>query len=188
MASQSDFGDKLHTLTDYVEQIGDEPVEAIEGETGEGYSIQGYQCQHGTHAYLLLGTAEWNRFQLRYSVNIDQAVATRYIVSDPSEINERAMRRARDKLEQELDGKPPSEKKELRLNLMQILSREACIVEFETSKPFNIHGFNVDKRIYPYEEDFNLSDFNYAVQTVINLGWVGKDFILENYGLSEGGN
>lgn len=183
MSSGGDFGAKLHELTEYVERINDDPVDTIEGETGDGQPIQGYQCQHGGHIYLLMGSPEWEHFQLRYTINVDEAVALRYIVDDPSSVDEHVMRQARDRLEKELEGKPPREKKELRLNLTQILSREACIVEFDTTSPFNIHGFNLDKRIYPYEDDFQLSDFHYAVQTIINLGWVGKDFLLENYGL-----
>lgn len=191
MSEVRQFDSALDTLGRYVTQIGDEVDEEIEGTAG-GEKFYGYSCSHGTHTYLILGMKPWDYFAVKYPLNMDHGVALRRKAKQTDlpnmeevEVTEADIQNAREELNKELNGMPHQLRRELRLNLIEMLSREGCVVDLDTEEEVNIHGFNIDRKVFAYEDSFNLSDFESAVQTVINLGWVGKEFIAENYGFSQ---
>lgn len=190
MGSSDDIDQLLNTAEGYVPRIGDEIEEAIEGRTAEGDRVEGYSCSHGTHSYIVAGSPAWEFVQVQYPVKIDHAVALRTSKKQVDELGQvsfpnEKVREARERLEEELQATPPSERKKVRLNLMQIICREGVVVDLDTTEPFNIHGFTLSKRVFLNEEGVGITEFDTAVQSVVNLGWVGKDFLLENYGLLE---
>lgn len=190
MGGGQEFTDKLEDLKDLSERIGDDVGDRIEGETAEGALVEGFSCRHGAHDYLVVGTPEWEYFVIRYPVNIDEAVAIRHssleVERGGVNLPDNAIQEAREKLEQELNGQPPSQRRELRLNLLEIACREGCSINLDATHPLNIHGFQIDRSIFPYEESFGIQHYEYCVQTVINNGWVAKDLTLETYGLLKG--
>lgn len=139
--------------------------------------------------HLAMASPAWENILVRFNYNVD----ARYYaihhaeVSDPSEpieVTEQDVGTPRRELEEEVQDMPAVLKRKLSLNLKQILSREGCGVDFDTiSDPFNIHGFNVDRKVFPKGNEFHIADYSPAVQNVINFGWTGQDLLNECYGL-----
>ena len=48
-----------------------------------------------------------------------------------------------------------------------------------------VYGFQVNKKIFPYESGFSLQMFNDSVQAVISIGVDGENFLATTFGLSE---
>lgn len=189
MAAADDFEGRLDVILDFVERIGDEKISSIKGETGEGDLVEGFQCVHGSHQYQVVTSDAWEHISIQYTFSADAIWfvhnnMSSYEDSAAIRVSNEEAQKARRELESELKGYPSVEKREMLLNLKQILSREGCGVDFDTiSEPYNIHGFSVTKKLYPYKGEFYIGDFEKSVQNVINFGWTAKDLILEFYGL-----
>lgn len=48
-----------------------------------------------------------------------------------------------------------------------------------------IHGFQVTKKIYPYEDEFRLQEFNDSVQAVVSIGVSGDSFLGTTFGIGD---
>ena len=182
--------ERLNIATNYVDRIGDETIREIEGETADGRPVEGVKCEHGEHIYLVLTATGQEHVTLRYSVSGDEAWHVRTLprtldLDDPRiNISQSDIQQARSELQNELEAQPDEIKREFRLNLLELLSKEGCALTLDTENgPLNIHGFTIDKSCYIHDDDFGVGDFDYAVQTIVNLGWVGGSLLVENYGL-----
>lgn len=186
MGNNYTINQSLEIAEDYLTRLGDEVDERVEGIVGPGDELKGLACKHGTHSYLVLAAEPWEWVTLQYPVNVDQAYAMRRLEMDESindiQISEAQIQRARSEFDQRLDEMPVTQKREFRLNLIHMLSREGTVLNFDTTSPLNIHGFKLGKKLFIHESNFSISDFHDGVQAVVNLGWVGKEFLLDNYG------
>jgi len=186
MNSSDGYQDALNQVTRYVKTIGDEIEEEIEGETEDGIPITGYSCSHGTHTYLILATEEDVYFNIQYPVSIDHAVAIKRAPNQGEvQISQSDINSARDYIENKLEAVPQSMRREIRTNLIHIISREGVAANLDTTKSINIHGFQLNKKIFPFDKSFNISKFEDTVQRIVNLGWVGKDYLADAYGIKE---
>ena len=185
MASKYDIEESLQASEDYIEILGHTVEDEIEGSVGED-SLRGLVCGHGSHTYLVMASDAWDWIRIRYPLNVDQVYAARRLSSDSDghtqQISDAEIQQGRRELDDRLDDMPSQDRRKFRINIIQMLSRENLILELDTTSPLNIHGFNLDKYLFISKRDFSVSDFHEGVQTVTNLGWVGKEFFLENYG------
>lgn len=186
-----DIDDRVEVIEEFIERKNDDRLGEVEGQTGGGGTVRGYEVAHGDHRYMAMATTDLEHLLVRFTVDVDAYYHVyENTDSSPSEesvqVTQQEMQEARKELEQELQDQPTVAKRELRLNLKQVLCREGCAVDFDTyADALNIHGFNVDKPVHPRPDGFWIGDFQQAVQNVINFGWTGKDLILEYYGLHQ---
>ena len=185
MDSGNSAEEPLQLAREYVQRLGDTVEEEFEGRVGDA-SLEGVSCRHGTHTYLVMASEAWEWLQLRYPLNLDQLYAIRRLETEDTEddiqLTDSKIRQARRELDDRLDDMPAVERREFRMNLIQMLSRGSVILSLDTTSPLNVHGFNLDTRVFISESSFGLGDFHSNLQTIINLGWVGEEFTLENYG------
>jgi hypothetical protein len=192
--SEQELDDALDEAKDKAEQLGDEVGEEIEGETGTGDVAKGFRSNHGTHTYIVAGATAWEHIVVRYPFNLDNAIAIRKATGgtpgnqQTTEITEQDIKSAQVDLDEKLSNQNDADLREFRLNLLQILCREGCALDLNTTKPHYVHGFDLDKKIFIYEDGMTISEYENAVQTIVNLGLAGKEYLLENYGLREGGD
>lgn len=190
MPSAQRFEEYLDQIVNLVERIGDEVVNEIEGQTEKGDRVQGYECLHGDHTYLVMVSPGWEHIAIRYEYSVDGLWYVHNEIRNLPEkeevqLSQEELKTARRNLETELQNYPDVEKREMRLNLKQILSREGCSVQFDTiTDSLNVHGFYVDKKVFHQNEEVHIGKFEKAVQNVINFGWTAKDLIAEYYGLT----
>jgi hypothetical protein len=79
---------------------------------------------------------------------------------------------------------PKKERREFRMNLMNILIGDGVIIELDTTSPLNIHGFNLDKKVFVHEDTVGIAEFSQIKQDVVSHGMVGREFVLDNYGFT----
>jgi hypothetical protein len=189
MPADEDFENALRRIEEYIQRTGDTVQANIDTTTEGEIRVQGYLCSHGSHTFQVLGTRDWEHFVVRYPLRVDQLLAIRQKSQQPTgeelRITQEEIQAGRERLDEALSQKDRGELRELRLNLIQLLAEGSCIVNLDTTAQLQIHGFDLDKQIYVYEDRFELSDFHEAVQRVINLGWIGRDLLLEGYGFTE---
>ncbi|XGI84102.1 hypothetical protein ACEU6E_02320 [Halorutilales archaeon Cl-col2-1] len=196
MPSQREFDTKLRELSNYVERIGDEVTGEVEGEA-DGSPLHGYECDHGGHKYRIIGTQDWEYFILRYSYQIygDYAVAQKLQraevpeASENQEVNinvdltDQDLQNAKEELYQQLSQESQEEVAQVRQKMIQMLSTPESAISFVPDDSQQIHGFNIDRKIFPYSERFGLSEFNRSVQTVVSLGFKGVEYLKNSYGI-----
>ncbi|MDY6775362.1 MAG: hypothetical protein SV253_04705 [Halobacteria archaeon] len=196
MPSQREFDTKLRELSNYVERIGDEVTGEVEGEA-DGSPLHGYECDHGGHKYRIIGTQDWEYFILRYSYQIygDYAVAQKLQraevpeASEDQEVNinvdltDQDLQNAKQELYQQLSQESQEEVAQVRQKMIQMLSTPESAISFVPDDSQQIHGFNIDRKIFPYSERFCLSEFNRSVQTVVSLGFKGVEYLKNSYGI-----
>lgn len=185
METESELQASLEEITSLVHRISDTVEDEISGKTNDGNPIRGLSCKHGDHLYLIFGAVGHEFFTIRYPVNVDHNIAFRRKVGDSAQISERDVMEAREFLDSKLDEVDPDLRREIRVNLIQMLSTGASAISLNTTKQLNIHGFDVDTKIFPQAPSFDVWNFERSVQSTISLGWVGKDYIGMAYGLKE---
>lgn len=188
MESISELEDTINFLAGYVNRIDDTVEEEIEGTTTDERPVLGLQCTHGSHLYVIIGALHDEFFSIRYPLSIDHNIAYRFSASD-DQISERDVQEARAFLDEKLDDVDEDLRREIRVNLIQMLTAGHSAPSLDTTKSLNIHGFDISTKIFPNAPSFDVWEFEKSVQCTINLGWVGKDYLGMAYGLKdEGGN
>lgn len=188
MSNNHSIEKALEVSSDYLKRLGDEVEDNFEG-SADGEPLEGLVCSHGAHTYLVMACRSWEWVQLRYPLNIDQLYAAQLWgegnISQSLELSEAEIQQARQELDDRLNRMPAKSRREFRMNLMHMLSREGMILELDTTTTLNIHGFNIDTKVFIFDPGFSLGDFHDNLQKIINLGWVGNEFLAENYGFGD---
>jgi hypothetical protein len=188
MAGQ-DLEESKKLLRDYVTRIGDEIKRVVDPSVASANVEEVFVCQHGTHIYHAIVLTDMEYVVLRYPFSVDETYAAQRAVKNGIEpenldITQDMLQRARRVLDNNLDEVSNNDLRDLRTNIIQALSKEGCAVELDTTESVYIHGFNIDKKIYLQDGSFSVSDFDYAAQTVVNFGWVGKTLLADAYNLT----
>lgn len=193
MASSQEFNDGLRIMAEFVDTIGDEIVQDLSGQTDQGASIDGYQCRHGSHQYQIIGTQIWEYFTIRYPYNAAQHHAALSAAADaklPSpegaqeiqvDVDDAAINRSISEIRDEIKS---DELDETRLDLMELLSEPGFAPNLEMDQEL-ITGFTIDKKVFPYGDGFDISDFENAVQGIVSIGWLGKEYLMQVYGIKD---
>jgi len=174
----------LEKAVDYLERLGDNVVDNVEGFSDSG-PVDGKVCEHGTHSYLVLYAEGWEWVQLQYPFSVDQIYAAKRLAEEGSdEITEAQIQQAREELDRRLNQMPVNERRKLRLNLIEMLSAGGLIAELDTTNQVNIHGFNVETKSFVGHNDYSIGDFHADLQHVIGNGWIGREFLVHNFGFA----
>lgn len=186
MPTQQEIGDALRRINRLVDDTGDEIEQDIEGETGEGASIEGYEVLHGGHTYQVVTSPVWEHFLVRYEYDfLEKVAALRALegaeppieiqIADGDKIEVAA------ELREDLDE---AQFREVRQGLIDRLSAPSLGAGLETHDAF-VYGFTVRARLYPYEEEISRAEFYDAVQSVVSLGWKGQEYLEHSYSLHD---
>lgn len=190
MPTGQEFSQGLRDIIDYCEKTNREVVDEIDGETGDGGSVSGYLIRHGNHDVITVGSPEWDFFRVEYQYSILSDIIQRQASNDNGELPEgfepsqghveAAQNRVESIFEEE---KSEEEIAQLRYNLIQMLSSpESGYKLLPPNGPY-IHGFEIQRRMFVYEEKFSPSDFNRAIQTVVSQGIPVKKFFQLSFNL-----
>lgn len=193
MISEDRFKEGLRTAKEYVGRVGGEVVgyNEVEGEA-DGYEVQGHACRHGDHNYVVIGTRDWEFFYVRYTVNLDQVYAVSQEVSDMGrttgevqvELTPEKLENAKEALDDELGGMDRDTLMEARSKVIELITRNGSTGGLDETRPGHIHGFNVDGKVFLYDDDYRPADFERVVQTAINNGWAANNYVQGVYGVS----
>jgi len=189
---QDDYNAFLRDINDLVEAFGDEVVDQISDETEGGDPINGYQCSHGDNPFNVYGI--WDGtikyWTVEFGYNALQQYAIRREVenlagpiSDGLEI-EPDIDAARAELNREAEENSEPYQN-LVANLREEIKSPHSSFQVDMTENGALKGFAVRRKIFPYEDSFDISDFSQAVQIVISNGLPGARLVDDAYNISE---
>jgi hypothetical protein len=186
MPSHQEYTGMLQKITTYIDAIQIELQEQIEGQTDSGQPVSGYSCRYGSHQIEVVGCPTWEFFQVRYSFDLAQLLAVQQADVEPSQgtvtIDRTDIRSARDDLAGRLSDE---EHAALRLELITQLSDSSNAIALDADESDRVFGLTATRNIFVYEDAFGLGEFHEAVQRTVNLGWRGKEILIDAYGIRD---
>lgn len=75
--------------------------------------------------------------------------------------------------------------REIRFHLRDRLSDASVAYTVFPEKEETIYGFQVERKVFPYEDEFTLGEFNHSVQAVVSIGVNGHNFLGKTFDISE---
>lgn len=84
-----------------------------------------------------------------------------------------------------LDSLNTELQQEIRFHLTDRLSDSSVGYTIFPEKGDTVYGFQVERKVFPYEEPFTLQEFNQSVQAVISVGVNGHNFLGKTFNVSE---
>lgn len=169
MLDEESFEDALQTIRNYVGEIGDSVERPIEDQD----PYQGFRCQHGDHAYAILGQPERAYFEIIYPVNIVQNVADnlKLINQEANEtesgVSEQEYRKTATDL---LESLSPEDTNQLQFHLLNCVLSPQTAHRTYTTAGGGLAGLQVMRKVFPHDAGFTLTEFNRSVQAVVSLG------------------
>lgn len=181
MTNPEQFEEVLDNLSRYVQKINDEiTAESVEGIAeityhGEQIELTGHRCIHGAHIYTVAGHPEIEYFNIGYLISLAQNIGNRLpdgivqrLVTDLDGVElEDARYQAGVQL---LDQVQRQSMDSFKLGLFLIASNTSTATTLENNDEGSLLAYSVSKKIFPYQEDFTISDFEEAAQTVVSTG------------------
>lgn len=193
MPTGQEFGEVLRDLAEYIEASGREIVSQNDGETDGGEPVSIFDCKQGDHHFQVFGvqdgTSEY--FTVRYPYQASKVYASRYAIEqkgiEPGP--DTKVQISQDEVEGYLDQLASNNKREYKMlggRLRETINTPHNRFRIDKTSNGAITFFQIDRRIFPYQEAFNISDFNEAVQIVISVGLEGRLLIEDAYQIREG--
>lgn len=190
MTTGSDFADATETIREYVNLIGDDIQNEFVQDSSGGEIVVGFKASHGSYYYNVVGDPGTHYFRIEFPFHIPQDLGSlltddlaEQIVDDADDDGETAISTlaAYEILERMSD----ENKEKFQYELMNVLSSTDTGYEFSTTESGTIIGFDVTRRIFPWEDDFSLTEFNHSVQSVINSGHSAVQFVVTAFDFQE---
>lgn len=201
----NDLEDALERTRELIERTGDDVVDDIDDTDDDGRRVLGFACQHGNNGYTVYTRPENEFFtvQFEYSVLgdyirqqlesdfedlIDEGQEQPTVEIDPEDEEEfeQQIESARTELRNELRAIDESQAFELLFKLSQQIVSPNTAHQIETTEDGRVTGFRVQKKVYPYRDDFDIKEVGDAIQAVISQGIPGRMFIQMAYGFRAG--
>ncbi|MBS1264098.1 MAG: hypothetical protein MAG715_01298 [Methanonatronarchaeales archaeon] len=193
MPTEEEFIKALELIESYIAEIDDEieerselGVEDIVDENGAGFT-----CKHGDYTYHVVGRPENRYLQIIFPFNFQQVLtivlteenAENYLDSIGASTEETGEDFKLFAAKEMLKSLEPEEQRSLMFYLLERLAspHTGHRTIFDDQGAFQ--GFQVERRVFPYEEGFSLSTFNDSVQSVVSVGARGARFLQKTFRL-----
>lgn len=185
MVSQREFEESLNHLEDCIDGIGDEVDDKIfaTNQEEEKEVHIGFRAKHGSYAYDVYGVPEWEYFDVKFSFSVIHNIGR---MLDDTQVD--TVVEGQDTDENEVDTETlagleimermsPQLHEEFKYHLSKALASTDVVSSLNSTESGAITGFEASRKIFPYAEDFQLAKFNHSVQTVVNTGHAGVQFV-----------
>ncbi|MFB6245920.1 MAG: hypothetical protein ABEJ03_06265 [Candidatus Nanohaloarchaea archaeon] len=192
MPNKEDTEKALEILEEDIERLGYDIEEEIDEEI-EGQEVRGFHCRREQFAFQVLTVIDENIpfFEVRYVFNAQQIIARELkrrneagedeeIEFDPEE-DEDYIEEARKKLV----GLTRREFRKIQKGLIERITSTDTFYKIATIDNYGIEAFQVQKRVFPLEDFYNISKLESAVRAVINKGDLGGIFLAHSYELED---
>lgn len=182
MTTGSDFADAVESVRHCINCIGDEVQEEYVTDSSGGEIVVGYQATHGSYVYNVVGEPGRHYFNVEFPFSIPHDLGSLLteetaleIVDDgdldgDTDVTTLAAYEILEQMSQE-------NREKFRYELTTVLSSTDTAFTLRATDSGAITGFDISRRVFPYDEDFSLTEFNHSVQTVINSGNSAVQFV-----------
>lgn len=192
MPTEEEFIRSLETIESYIVEVKDEIEETYE------YGVEdrleenqaGFTCRRGGYTYYVSGEVGDKYFQLTFPFNFQSSLASglteetaeNYLDNagvSTEETGEDLKYLAAKRILMNMESE---DRQDLLFYLVERLSSPHTAYQLIMDDQ-DFQGFEVVRRIFPYEEDFSLSTFNDSVQSVVSVGAKGAKFLQKTFKL-----
>lgn len=190
MPSEAEIESELQSLEEVIERTGAEVVDQIQDTTPDGSTIRGRIVKHGGHHYNLIGNPDnhcivasfaFNAVELIAGARAQQAAAQATGQAPPAvqiQPDKQTLEETGEELRDSVRGK--DELRDIRQGLIDRLSEPGVAATLMADEEFAF-GFDVQAKFYVYDRDYTPAEYDEKAQTVVSLGWKGKEYLVNQY-------
>lgn len=184
--TQQEVDEAIREADDLIDRIGDQVTGTINDTTEDGEPITGRQVQHGQTSYQVVGSTSARFIQIQASFNAIETLAANRAVANSQggqvQVTGPMIQSAEDTLDDRIDEE---DLEVIREGLIRRTSRDDIGVQLDDSDGF-VSGFQVTKKLFIYDDEISVSEFNSEVQSLANAFSRGKWYLVEQYDLNDG--
>jgi hypothetical protein len=172
--TKDEFESAIKEAGEMAREIGGELEGKIEGEVVDGTEVHGYECKYKAQTYSIYGSPENKYMTLHSDTHMTEIIMGLYGIN-----SEKASQKLNDITENYISE---DRKGETNYNLSKLL-RTADIVHTYTTHNEVAYYFTLKSKIFPYRVNYDISDFNECVMTVVETANMGAHYLQREYGV-----
>ncbi|MFB6165301.1 MAG: hypothetical protein ABEJ31_09105 [Haloarculaceae archaeon] len=181
MSSDADFDRAVDRVRNFVTRIGDTVAEPIQ-DREDGTRTVGFVVERDSYRYQVLGQPGQEFFHVIFPFSIvsqlegvmTREAAIEILADDEDDLDDVAERAPEDPRHNAalrvLNGVAPGEREAFAYYLVIILGSGDAAFVLQNTDTGMVAGFQVFTKVFPYEREFSLTEFNRSVQSVVNTG------------------
>lgn len=158
--NDSDFEELLDEIREYVKMTEGTVEQELGPDIQEGREISGIRVSRASYTYDVLGSPDMDYLVVRFGFNLIENLNNTPGVEDPVAL---------------LRNNADTNK--LLLNLMREVSHPSVEIGVETTDEGVLAGFTVERKLFPSDDRFGVSEFEDAVRAVVAQGDKGIKYI-----------
>lgn len=173
MSSDDEFLEQLDHLGTLVERIGGTVINRQEEGivsseiNGQEKELTGHKCLHGHHLYAIAGHPDIEYFQLYYFLSLKDDIAEHISTTTGSDVDGELVEKLLDRTAREdMEG--------LKYNLYMDVSSPSYATSLHETKAGSLSVLEINKKLFPNSENFDISTFEEKVQALISGGSRGQ--------------
>lgn len=187
--SSDSVEDIIDEFEDYVKKTGDEIFERFSAENDDAGYVAGLACNRGSNTYLVTTSEDLNYITIEFQYLVvndfgpmegedDDTVISVGAEEPPEKVQE-----TQKEMRQFLQSIDSETKERFYIEVLNKLQNESMAWEIKTENIHDIVGFTLYKRLFPYEDDVSLKEFDTAVQSLLSTGLPVRAYIQYTYSL-----
>lgn len=188
--TQEDVDEALSDVDDLINRIGDQITGIVNEQTEQGIPVTGRQVQHGENGYHVLASPQFAHIKLQTGFDAAEALAANQAIAQAEGPQVQVTDASLQSAQHELRDRADKDLGTIREGLINRTSVGEKAVQLNADEEFVI-GFQVGTRLFMYDENVSVSEFNDEVQALINVLWRGQEYLVNEYDLlgavSDGG-
>lgn len=196
MPSEREFNLALDEIANYVRDIENKVIEenveelvVYEDRNEEEYNFSGHRCAHDESVYIVAGHPDFRFMSVVYFASITEYIArglseekaTEILEVEPNGDFDILGAAAHELLKNVDDGLMNA----LNSYLYTMASGSSHITEVKTLNDGTISYIALESKIFPYDSNFNISEFNEKVVSIVGAGEQINKLLPRTIGLSE---
>ncbi|WP_135825198.1 hypothetical protein [Halorussus ruber] len=184
MPSDQELSLAKDTLLDYSQKLGDEIIEREVFE--QDSNVIGFTALDETYSayYNVYGTPQFEFFQVMFRFSLSRTIANRLGEETVTELVDKE-ENPRDVGNEIINKHDETELEWLEYQLKQRVLNSDTFCEIDTTEKGKMNGFSVFSLVFPYEDNFSLSDYYSSTEAVLNTGEKGSDYLHHSVQVSE---
>lgn len=177
------FDDALSRVEDHVETIGGTvagPISESPVIAPDNPEIHGFDCRHGTEPYLITALEDDAYFSIRFPRSIIFTVADQLSDETLRQFSKNSDLKEGEREQAALDWIHQADEEllgEIHFHLRERLSEPEVAFTSNSSDKMAPLSFEVSRKIFPYSDSLDVTEFNNSVQSVVSVGVMGMNYI-----------
>lgn len=190
MRTPESYADAVDLLRDAIAATGDSVENRINANIDGAELIVGYDAVRGSLAYSVFGVPdnEFFTIEVHYPITSDlgasltESDARQFVDSESVDGDDDIHELAGMEIMEQMNR---SNREKFHYHLGEALASSDAGFRINQTESGAITGFDVTRQIYPYEQEFSMTELSHSIQTVVNTARSGMMFVATAFDIEE---